>query len=555
MTRAIVIKRMGAPVVLAAGSQLLTSMTAQAKRSRDDARSAAADAQTSASVAEAFSGPTFADTTAGLAGTSVGESFAVEDGGIVTVYLHEAGPVATEQRVMATTAALAASGGAEMLGSILSGTGASVRSQQEVNRDKPSVKGYGAAGDGVTADGVAFNDALTANPGGSVFIPKSTGDYIIDETIDVPDYTELVGPGWGVTLKRGFDGPMFKLGKQSKIRNFLVDGNKAAYPTSSNDTIVIEVGENTPTAADQGHQLISDMAFINTPGYPINYTVANKGWMSKVQSCVFEGTAADAAVKWPDDATTGGNRTVTLCYSDVAIVNAGGCDNGFICFNTTGGSATTNQGIVFPAGTTNRAKKIIVVGNRFAIATGSLNIRGLDHVFSGNVVAGDVVFESNGSSDGASGVAWDDSNAFTGALTDSSGSPNKLSFNTPKSFTPAITPASGSFSAGNADIRGEYTREDNYITAHYFITMGSTTTYGTGAWTISLPVNPFGGGTTDFVGSAMAQNQACIARTLFAVGSNGLQVLTSAGSAIGATTPSAWANTNVLMISIRYRIF
>lgn len=90
MTRAIVVKRAGAPVVLAAGSQLLTSMTAQAKRSRDDAQSAAAAVLAAAGVGE------YADTAAGLAATTIGETFWVDQGdGRGRVYRHDSGPVAT----------------------------------------------------------------------------------------------------------------------------------------------------------------------------------------------------------------------------------------------------------------------------------------------------------------------------------------------------------------------------------------------------------------------------------------------------------------------------
>lgn len=110
VTVSVVIAGTPTPIVLFDGNTLESANQAAI------ANGAAADALASAAIAEAFAGPTFADTTAGLAGTSVGESFAVEASGIVTIYLHEAGPAATEQRVMATTVALAAPGGAALVG-------------------------------------------------------------------------------------------------------------------------------------------------------------------------------------------------------------------------------------------------------------------------------------------------------------------------------------------------------------------------------------------------------------------------------------------------------
>ncbi len=54
MTRAIVVKRFGAPVVLAAGSALLSSMTAQANRSAELATTASITAQAAAAVLDNF---------------------------------------------------------------------------------------------------------------------------------------------------------------------------------------------------------------------------------------------------------------------------------------------------------------------------------------------------------------------------------------------------------------------------------------------------------------------------------------------------------------------
>lgn len=73
----------------------------------------------SASVAEAFAGPTYDSTVEGLAATEIGESFAVYAAGVTTVYLHEAGPVATEIRKTLAPATLAASGGAALVGNQL----------------------------------------------------------------------------------------------------------------------------------------------------------------------------------------------------------------------------------------------------------------------------------------------------------------------------------------------------------------------------------------------------------------------------------------------------
>lgn len=96
--------------------------TLQAAASAVAAATSADAAAQSAATAEAAAGPTYASTAAGLAATTSGEGFAVDNGdGTVTVYLNNAG-VAVAQRALATTAALAASGGADLIGVSPSGT-------------------------------------------------------------------------------------------------------------------------------------------------------------------------------------------------------------------------------------------------------------------------------------------------------------------------------------------------------------------------------------------------------------------------------------------------
>lgn len=83
---------------------------------------AAASATASAAYAESLTGPTYADTAAGLAATTDGESFAVNAGSnLVSIYLNDGGS-AVFQRTVATTAALAASTGASLIGLPYGGT-------------------------------------------------------------------------------------------------------------------------------------------------------------------------------------------------------------------------------------------------------------------------------------------------------------------------------------------------------------------------------------------------------------------------------------------------
>ncbi|GEM_PF-2715913 len=132
-----------------------------------------------AGAAEAFTGPTFASVSDGLANTSSGDFFAVVNGGIVTVYLNNAGS-AIYQRDAVTQAALASTDtgkGAALVGFALDSTQAREQTLEQKARQivvsPEDFQGY--HGDGVTDDHAAFQSAadyLLARGGGVLRIPS-----------------------------------------------------------------------------------------------------------------------------------------------------------------------------------------------------------------------------------------------------------------------------------------------------------------------------------------------------------------------------------------------
>ena len=265
--------------------------------------------------------------------------------------------------------------------------------------DTVNVRDYGAVGNGVADDTSAVQAALSAaGSGGTVFFPAGT--YKITSKLTTVANTVLRGAGrYATTLSKAYNGYILNLAQWCKVQDLGFNGNRSSFTGGG---VEITLGSNTVTVSDQGQQLIQDCFFTGVSGYAVDYTVANKGWHSRVVGCRFWDTAADAAVSWPDEAALGGNRYVSECDSDGPLVNARGCDNGHVVGNICGGTAASNQAVVMPAGTANRAKKLFIVGNRFAIANGTVNVRGTDSVFADNIVAGAVSLESNGGGDGAS---------------------------------------------------------------------------------------------------------------------------------------------------------
>jgi hypothetical protein len=94
---------------------------------------------------------------------------------------------ATELRPTSTT--LAASGGADDIGFLQSGTGAVARTLQDKGRDGVSVKDFGAVGDGTTDDSAAVQAAVTAHA--HVIFPAGTYKIISSVTL----------PATGITIE------------------------------------------------------------------------------------------------------------------------------------------------------------------------------------------------------------------------------------------------------------------------------------------------------------------------------------------------------------------
>lgn len=103
---------------------------------------------------------------------------------------------------VASASALAASGGAALVGFIQSGTGAVARPAEDKLREVISAKDFGATGDGVTNDAASINAALTyggtlAN-GADVVLPAGT--YVCGATsLNVPAKVRLVLSGARIT--------------------------------------------------------------------------------------------------------------------------------------------------------------------------------------------------------------------------------------------------------------------------------------------------------------------------------------------------------------------
>lgn len=119
-------------------------------------------------------------------------------------------------------------------------------------------------------------------------------------------------------------------------------------------------------------------------------------------------------------------------------------------------------------------------------------------------------------------------------------------------YTPAWTGASSNPAIGNGTITGRYTQIGTTVHFRVSIHMGSTTTFGSGAWFVSMPVT---GADSDIaIGSASATDDSGGVRWVGSLHTNdGLKAFIGneggvTSSSWRSTTPMTWATTDELHV-------
>jgi len=118
------------------------------------------------------------------------------------------------------------------------------------------------------------------------------------------------------------------------------------------------------------------------------------------------------------------------------------------------------------------------------------------------------------------------------------------------SYVPVWSATGTAPAVGNGSIVGAYKQVGKWVETRGLLTMGSTTTYGTGVWRFTLPVTALG---TEYVGCAQlldsgTQDKAGSCNT---ASTTLLQPCSSAG-ACASTTPHAWATNDQVRWHISY---
>ena len=127
-----------------------------------------------------------------------------------------------------------------------------------------------------------------------------------------------------------------------------------------------------------------------------------------------------------------------------------------------------------------------------------------------------------------------------------------------QSYTPTWTASTTNPTLGNGILNGRYTQVGKLVTCNLYLQMGSTTTYGSGAWSFSLPKTA-ASVSTPGIGNWTgldANGLIYCGQVLVAYGVSAINAFIRDGISHGfyPSVPFTWASGDVLQISAAYEI-
>lgn len=425
----------------------------------------------------------------------------------------------------------------QQAGFLQSGVGAALRTAEDKLRDTISVKDFGAKGDGTTDDRTAIATALSAGAG-RVFFPAGT--YKVGSSFAVPSNTLLVGAGQSVTtIKRAFTGDFItSLGSQSGFYDLTIDG----------DTGTVGAGRGVLIATSTINQIIVNTTIKNFSTAALEFAADGGSGFSSVASTYYttgaQGSIAAVKVTGTDSAAVPRKFFATES-SGCTLFDFGGANNFYA------GGFYTN-GLIFGAA----SSKVFLTGMRLGSLGGTITVQGGDHILSG--ISAVALTNSAASS-------FIDVQTPSWSITDS-GTNNSISQVNP-SYAISWTGTTTNPTLGNGTLATRYSRSGAWIRAQVDLTIGSTTTLGSGTWEFSLPQADLSSGAVQICGSAMISNNAGSSGFIGVVrvqpGGQKVRVYVptvSAGALQNQLTsvtnalPLAWGAGDVLRFDCEYRV-
>ena len=408
-----------------------------------------------------------------------------------------------------------------------------------------SVKDFGAVGDGTTDDTVAIQTALTASQG--VYFPKGT--YKITAQLTTQSGQFIHGDGYYASvLDKRFNGDLIVFAAGVTIQNMALIGNGATYTGRG-----IVLNAVTPLVR------VSKCRIVDFASYSIEFAQPDAGSLFVMDGCeINRTTLSDPAIKLPVDVGAAPRIFANSVTSGGNLIDCGTADNVLI-------SNCHIRTMTFA-----NAKKVVVTGVRMGSLGLPLTVSGLDNLMVGCAIAGPIVIDGAAQSivvadnvvaggitvnSGAKQITVKN-NQCTGAIVDNSGQRGNNIDIPFTAYTPTWTTSGTAPSLGNGTLLGHYTRVGNLVTVNIEFLAGSTTTFGTGQFRVSLPftsaplIQQVGSARFDDTGTAYYAGIGVVQENrAYAV-----MYANATSSEVGATVPFTWTAGDSFVMEVTYSI-
>jgi hypothetical protein len=450
--------------------------------------------------------------------------------------------------VVATVANLATSVGSSLIGFLQAGTGAVSRSLQSKTREIVSVTDFYANGvSGPAVDPTGVTDSTLGNRAAldtsaiGQRVKIGAGTFLTSTLTPAAAKPVLMqGDGKATTLRKAANGAVINLGLSSAVCDLKIDGRGATYTGSG---ITVDTGVATD---HQNARLIWNAHILDTAGPAVEFPVAEKGYGTYMIGGVYKPLSTTTpTVSFPTALEFNGQRfMIGVNCSSNPLIDYGNAENS-MAIGCIGGVPTYSN----PA-----ARKHALVGNRLVSSSG--------WTVSGNstTVTGNLITVTGGSVTFAAGLvnAVIRSNMYSIGTTFIDNAPGVSQNNQIDIPYSLYTPTWGATVApvlGNGTLIGAFERNATKCKASITLTMGSTTAYGAGPFTFSMPNNysPAGRATGTAYVLDISTGNEYPAVVMMVPGANIAKVYIGV-AALSAAVPFTFATGDIVHLDIEFWI-
>lgn len=429
------------------------------------------------------------------------------------------------------SAALAASGGAALVGYISTGTGSTLRSLISKVRGWPDVKDYGAVGDGTADDTTAIQNALNAATGGRVYLPQ--GSYRITSALTIPGDTKLYGAGRALAvLRKQFNGNFATLSDGALIEDVGIDLQGATY---SGRGLTIAGGNQTLRNVNLNNGADACVYFPNGTGSRflgdnVQAFRVGSGPGLGLYAVVYENTLQAAGLTTWRDFKSGGAESFYF----------GGANNCLIM-----------NSALFDCEWTTNSRDVSIVNCRMAGTVGYTLIG------SGSIIGGGVGPDITINAGGVFNV----SPAYTnGQIFDNSGGTAVVVQHKIQTYVPVLKGGGVAVTLGTGgSYQGRYSRSGKLVTVNIRVVWGTGATIPAGQLSVTLPTGAVGADLAQYCVQGSITPTSGIAYpvsgSIAANGSEAVLTVLSGGALVvlNNATPSALGDGTGLYLTFSYQ--